>query len=209
MDKPPEDAWRMTQNPVNAPRDTMELVIGFVQGVPVSINGQNMGPVQLLEWLNELAGRYGIGRMDMVENRVVGLKSREVYEGPAAVILHKAHLELERIVLDRPTSQYKARVAQDFANIVYDGLWFGPLREALQAFVEKTQQTLTGEVRVRLSAGTVLITGRRSPFSLYDDGLATYSEGDTFDRESAAGFLKLYGLSYATWGRIRRNNRSQ
>jgi argininosuccinate synthase len=207
--EPPEDAWRMTKNPVDAPRDSLEIVVGFEHGVPVAINGNPMGPVAILEWLNDLAGRYGIGRMDMVENRVVGLKSREVYEGPSAAILHKAHLELERIVLDRATSQYKARVAQDFANLVYDGLWFGPLREAMQAFVEKTQHNLTGEVRVRLSAGTVLVTGRRSPFSLYDDGLATYSEGDTFDREAADGFLKLYGLSYATWGRVRRNNRGQ
>jgi argininosuccinate synthase len=205
--EPPEDAWRMTKNPVDAPRDSQELVIRFESGVPVSINGQDMGPIELLEWLNRVAGDYGIGRMDMVENRVVGLKSREVYEGPAAVVLHKAHLELERIILDRATSQYKARVAQDFANLVYDGLWFGPLREALQSFVTTTQKDLSGEVRIRISAGSALITGRRSVNSLYDDGLATYSEGDTFDRQAAEGFLTLYGLSYATWGRVQRRNR--
>ena len=122
--EPPEDAWRMTKNPTDAPRGSEEIVIGFERGVPVAIDGKPMGPVELLVWLNEKAGNYGIGRMDMVENRVVGLKSREVYEGPAAVILHKAHLELERIVLDRATSQYKAKLAQDFANLIYDGLWF-------------------------------------------------------------------------------------
>ena len=207
--EPPEDAWRMTRNPTDAPRGSEEIVIGFERGVPVAIDGNPMGPVELLVWLNDKAGSYGIGRMDMVENRVVGLKSREVYEGPAAVILHKAHLELERIVLDRATSQYKAKLAQDFANLIYDGLWFGPLREAMQAFISETQKNLTGEVRVRLSAGTALITGRRSRYSLYDDGLATYSEGDTFDREAADGFLKLYGLSYATWGQVNRRNKGE
>jgi argininosuccinate synthase len=205
--EPPEDAWRMTKNPTTAPRGSVEIIIGFEHGVPVSIDGRPMGPIALLECLNDLAGGYGIGRMDMVENRVVGLKSREIYEGPAAVVLHTAHLELERMVLDRATSQYKARVAQDFANVIYDGLWFGPLREALQAFVRQTQINLTGEVRVRLSAGRALVTGRRSIYSLYDDGLATYSEGDTFDREAAGGFMKLFGLSYATWGRVKRKNR--
>ncbi|TVQ91354.1 MAG: argininosuccinate synthase [Deltaproteobacteria bacterium] len=202
--EPPEDAWRMTKDPRTVKLESREIVLGFEEGVPVSLDGRLLPSVLLLEELNELVGSYGIGRMDMVENRVVGLKSREVYEGPAAVVLLAAHEELERVVLDRATSTYKRKIANDFANLIYDGLWFGPLRHALQAFIDETQRHVTGEVRVRLSAGRAMITGRRSPFSLYDDGLATYSKGDTFDRAAAEGFLKLYGLPYATWGQVQR-----
>ncbi len=202
--EPPPDVWRMTADPAEAPKGSTEITLSFDRGVPNAIDGEILPAVSLLERLNELAGRYGVGRIDMVENRVVGLKSREVYEGPAAVVLHQAHRELERIVLDRATQHYKMRVAQDFATLIYDGLWFGPLREALQAFIEQTQERVTGDVRVRISAGGARVTGRRSPYSLYDDGLATYADGDTFTREAAEGFLELYGLSYRTWGRVRR-----
>jgi argininosuccinate synthase len=202
--EPPEDAWRMTSNPAEAPKGSEEIVLGFKGGVPVSLDGEALSGVELIERLNVLAGGYGIGRMDMVENRVVGLKSREVYEGPAAVLLLLAHEELERIVLDRETSNYKRKVSQDFANLIYDGIWFGPLREALQAFVDQTQIRVTGDVRIRISAGLALVTGRRSPYSMYDEGLATYSVGDTFDHRAAEGFMALYGLSYKTWGALRR-----
>ncbi len=203
--EPPPDVWRMTQDPSEAPRGSLEITLSFQSGLPIAIDGEAMGSVQLVKHLNELAGNYGVGRIDMVENRVVGLKSREVYEGPGALVLHLAHRELERVVLDRATSHYKRKIAADFADVVYDGQWFGPLREALQAFVDSTQARVTGDVRLRLSAGTVRMTGRRSPFSLYDAGLATYSDGDTFDREAARGFLALYGLPYRTWGQVRRN----
>jgi argininosuccinate synthase len=163
-----------------------------------------MDGVSLIEYLNKLAGTFGVGRIDMVENRVVGLKSREVYEAPAATLIHMAHTELERICLDRPTFNYKQRVSQDYANIIYDGKWFGPLRECLEGFIGRSQETVTGEVRIRVSAGLARITGRRSPYSLYDDGLATYSHGDTFEREAAEGFIKLYSLSYETYSRVRR-----
>jgi argininosuccinate synthase len=206
--EPPPDVWRMTSDPAEAPKGSVEITLSFQGGVPCAIDGEILPPVVLLERLNKLAGSYGVGRIDMVENRVVGLKSREVYEGPAAVVLHQAHRELERIVLDRPTAHYKARIAQDFATLIYDGLWFGPLREALQAFIDTTQHQVTGDVRVRISAGLSRVTGRRSPYSLYDDGLATYSDGDTFDRAAAEGFLKLYGLSYRTWGKVRREGGS-
>jgi argininosuccinate synthase len=202
--EPPADAWRMTSDPAEAPKGSVEIVLGFERGVPVSLDGEPMSGVTLIERLNVLAGGYGVGRIDMVENRVVGLKSREVYEGPAATLLLAAHEELERIVLDRATSNYKRRVSQDFANQIYDGVWFGPLREALQAFVEKTQEYVTGDVRIRISAGLALVTGRRSPYSMYDEGLATYSEGDTFDHKAAEGFMTLFGLSYKTWGALRR-----
>jgi argininosuccinate synthase len=202
--EPPADVWRMTKDPAEAPKGSQEITIAFQAGLPVAIDGEMLPPVLLMERLNELAGNYGVGRIDMVENRVVGLKSREVYEGPAAVVLHMAHRELERVVLDRATSQYKAKIGADFATVIYDGLWFGPLREAMQAFIDQTQEMVTGDIRLRLSAGLCRVTGRRSPFSLYDDGLATYSDGDTFDHTAAEGFMKLYGLSYRTWGRVRR-----
>jgi argininosuccinate synthase len=202
--EPPPDAWRMTKDPSNAPRGSVELVISFEQGIPRAIDGRAMGGVELIEYLNDLAGTFGVGRIDMVENRVVGLKSREVYEAPAATLIHMAHTELERICLDRPTFNYKRKLSQDFANLIYDGLWFGPLRECLQAFLVQSNKTLTGDVRIRVSAGLARITGRRSPFSMYDKGLATYSEGDTFDRELARGFLELYGLSYKKYAEVQR-----
>ncbi len=204
--EPPDDAWQMTKDPSHVTLGSREIVLSFEKGIPVAINGEALSGVQLLNALNELAGNYGIGRMDMVENRVVGLKSREVYEAPAAVLILMAHTELERITQDKPTWHYKRRVSQDYANIIYEGKWFGPLRHSLDGFIERTQETVTGDVRIRLSAGLARITGRRSPFSLYDTGLATYSEGDTFDRTSATGFMELYSLSYRTVAAVRRAN---
>ena len=206
--EPPADAWIMTKDPSHAAKGSVELVLRFEQGIPVAIDERPMDGVALIEYLNNLAGTFGVGRIDMVENRVVGLKSREVYEAPAATLIHMAHTELERICLDRPTFNYKQRVSQDYANIIYDGKWFGPLRECLEGFIARSQQTVTGEVRIRVSAGLARITGRRSPYSLYDDGLATYSHGDTFDRAAAEGFLKLYGLSYETFARVSRKSRA-
>ncbi len=203
--EPPADAWQMTQNPAEAPRGSTEIVLMFERGIPVAINGEAKDGVTLIEELNALASGYGVGRIDMVENRVVGLKSREVYEAPGATIIHMAHSSLERVCLDRPTFNAMRRVSQDFANIIYDGVWYGPLRECYAAFVDKANERLTGEVRLRVSAGLVQVVGRRSPYSLYDEGLATYSEGDTFKRESAEGFLALYGLSYRTVATVRRN----
>jgi argininosuccinate synthase len=202
--EPPEDAWRMTKDPSHAPRGSVELVLGFEQGIPISIDGRPMGGVELITYLNVLAGNYGVGRIDMVENRCVGLKSREIYEAPAATLLHMAHTELERICLDRATFNYKRQISQDFANLIYDGLWFGPLRECMQSFVEESQRTVTGEVRIRVSAGLARITGRQSPYSLYSPSLATYHEGDTFDRETAKGFMELVGLPYKTVAEVRR-----
>jgi argininosuccinate synthase len=203
--EPPDDAWIMTKDPSHAPKGSVELVLRFEKGIPVAIDDRPMGGVALIEYLNNIAGTFGVGRIDMVENRIVGLKSREVYEAPAATLIHMAHTELERICLDRPTFNYKRNLSQDYANIIYNGMWYSPLRECLDGFVEASQQTLTGEVRIRVSAGLARITGRRSPYSLYDEGLATYSHGDTFDRSAAEGFLKLYGLSIETVARIRRN----
>jgi len=202
--EPPDDAWVMTRDPSHAPKGSVELVLHFERGVPVAIDGRAMTGVKLIEYLNDLAGTFGVGRIDMVENRVVGLKSREVYEAPAATLIHMAHTELERITLDRPTFNYKRKVSQDYANLIYDGTWFGPLRECLEAFVDHSQQVVSGEVRIRVSAGLARITGRRSPNSLYDEGLATYSDGDTFDRDSARGFIELFSLGYRTVAQVRR-----
>lgn len=201
--EPPADAWQMTKAPTEAPRGTIELTLAFEQGIPVSIDGVALGGVALITQLNEIASAYGIGRIDMVENRVVGLKSREIYEAPGATLIHTAHAELERAVLDRETYHYKRKMGQDYANVIYGGTWFGPLRSALDAFIEETQRYLSGEVRLRLSAGCVQVAGRRSPYSLYDKGLATYSHGDTFDPKAAKGFLDLYGLPYRTAARVR------
>ncbi len=202
--EPPADAWIMTKDPAHAPKGSVEMILGFEQGTPVSIDGRTQSATEVIRYLNDTAGHFGVGRIDMVENRVVGLKSREVYEAPAATLLHMAHTELERICLDRQTFNYKRKLSQDFANLIYDGLWFSPLRECLQAFLEESQRTVTGEVRIRVSAGLARVTGRRSPYSLYDEGLATYSHGDTFDRSRAEGFLALYGLPYKTVAEVRR-----
>lgn len=207
--EPPADAWRMTKDPSHAAKGSVELVMTFEKGLPVAIDGRPMGGVQLIEYLNDLAGTFGVGRIDMVENRIVGLKSREVYEAPAATLIHMAHTELERITLDRPTFNYKRKLSQDYANIIYDGTWFGPLRECLESFLLKSQEPVTGEVRLRVSAGLARITGRRSPYSLYDEGLATYSHGDTFDRTAAEGFMELYSLSYRTVAQVRRRERGE
>ncbi|MGC6509221.1 MAG: argininosuccinate synthase [Myxococcota bacterium] len=204
--EPPSDAWIMTQDPTNAPRGSFELILSFEAGIPVAIDGVQYDGVSLIAKLNEIAGQYGVGRIDMVENRVVGLKSREVYEAPGASLIHMAHTELERIVLDRATFHYSRKLAQDYANIIYNGLWFGPLRQCLDGFFAESQKNLTGEVRIRISAGLARITGRRSPYSLYDEGLATYSDGDTFDRTAAEGFMKLYGLSYKTVAQVNQNS---
>ena len=202
--EPPDDAWRMTKDPSHAAKGSVEIVMSFENGVPVAIDGRNMGGVELVRYLNDLAGTFGVGRIDMVENRVVGLKSREVYEAPAATLIHMAHTELERICLDRETFNYKRKLSQDYEKIIYDGTWFGPLRECLESFLLKSQEPVCGDVRLRVSAGLARITGRRSPYSLYDEGLATYSEGDTFDRQAAEGFMELFGLSYRTVAQVRR-----
>ena len=196
--EPPADAWIMTKDPTTAPQNSFELVLGFEGGIPVSIDGERFDGVAIIRRLNAIAGTYGIGRIDMVENRVVGLKSREVYEAPGASLILMAQLELQRIVLDRETFNYTRSVSRDYANLIYDGKWFGMLRPGLDGYLNATQQHLSGEVRIRISAGLARITGRRSPYSLYDDGLATYSDGDTFDRSAAEGFLKLYSLPYQT-----------
>ena len=193
---PPEDAYQWTQNPLKAPRKSLEIDIAFQRGIPYGLNGTKMEPIRLIQRLNELGSRYGIGRVDSIENRLVGIKSREIYEAPAGTILLQAHRELEALTLDRELFQFKESLAPQYAQIVYNGQWFTPLREALDGFTEKTQYRVSGVVRMRLYAGFATCVGRSSHYSRYQKSLATYEEGDQFDRKIAEGFIKVWAMPY-------------
>jgi len=199
--EPPEDAYEMTVSAAAAHNEPEYIEIGFEKGVPVSLNGTRSDGLSLIMSLNELAGKHGIGRIDMVENRLVGIKSREIYEAPAAVTLITAHRSLEALVLAKPQMNFKHRVAQEYADLIYNGLWFSAHREDLAAYVESTQRFVTGTVRLRLFKGTCTVTGRRSPYSLYDFSLATYDKGDLFDQGAAPGFIHIWGLPLKTQAR--------
>ncbi|MGE5457214.1 MAG: argininosuccinate synthase, partial [Methanococcaceae archaeon] len=162
-----------------------------------------LNPVELLEQLNIIAGKHGVGRMDVIENRVIGIKSREVYEAPAAVLLHRAHNELEKLILDKETFRFKQEVSNKVANLIYDGLWFSPLFTALMAFVDSTQEYVTGEVTLELYKGNLSILSRTSPYSLYNMELATYTSDDKFDHMASVGFIKLFGLPYKTMTEVK------
>jgi len=202
MIEPPADAYQITTSPELAPDKAEDVSIDFEQGVPIGINGQKMDSVSLVKLLNTIGGKHGVGRIDMVENRLVGIKSREVYEAPAGMILHFAHQELERITLEKSVAHYKSLVSKEYSTLIYNGLWFTPLREALQAFIDKTQEKVTGLVKVKLYKGTIRISGRTSPYSLYDPGLATYTIEDQYDHSASEGFIKIYGLPYKTINRV-------
>lgn len=198
----PEEAFAWT-NPIEKTPDEAEYIeISFDKGIPIAINDQEMGIVKLIETLNELAGKHGIGRIDHIENRLVGIKSREVYENPAALLLINAHKELEFLTLPREVTQFKTTVEQQLAKMIYEGLWYSPLKPAIDAFIEETQGTVTGKVRIKLFKGTHVVVGRQSPFSLYNEELATYSKGDAFDHNAAVGFIKLWGLPTKVYSEI-------
>lgn len=190
---PIEDVFSYTADP-SQPREADEVVITFDQGVPIAVDGQRVTPLQAVEELNRRAGAQGVGRLDMVEDRLVGIKSREVYEAPGALALITAHQELEDVTLERDQARFKRTVAQRWGELVYDGLWFSPLKRSLDAFVADSQRHVSGEVRMTLHGGRAVVTGRRSDESLYDFNLATYDEGDTFDQGLAKGFVQLWGL---------------
>ena len=191
----PEESMFMRSVAPEAAPDTPEyVVVDFEMGVPVALDGERIGLVDLLMRLNELGGRHGVGRCDMVENRLVGMKSRGVYETPGGTILLAAHRELESLVLDRETMHYKDLVSQRYAELVYYGLWYSPLKEALDAFVAKTQENMTGSVRLKLYKGTACPVGRRSPYSLYREDFATFGKDDVYDQTDAEGFITLFGL---------------
>jgi argininosuccinate synthase len=202
---PPEDAYQITVNPKDAPDEGEIISVKFEKGIPVSLNGNYYEAVDLVSELNKIGGRNGIGRMDIIENRVVGIKSREIYEAPAAVILHNAHNELEKLILDKETFRYKQDVSNKIANLIYDGLWFSPLFNALMAFVDTTQENLSGEIVLELYKGNIKVLARHSVFSLYSKELATYTAEDTFDHKASEGFLTIYGLPYKTMSRIKNN----
>ena len=191
---PLKEMFKLTVDPADAPDEPQVITLAFEKGVPVALDGQRLGPVALVETLNRIAGGHGVGRLDLVENRLVGIKSRGVYETPAGTVLHAAHRELERLVLDRDTLHFKQTVSVRYAQLIYDGLWFSALREALAAFVDETEREVTGEVRVRLFKGLAEAVGRRSPRSLYRQDLATFGEGMAYDHKHAEGFIRLFGL---------------
>jgi argininosuccinate synthase len=201
--EPLEDVFAWTVNPATTVPAGEELTIAFEQGIPVSIDGDRLSAEDLVLRLNRVAGRNGVGRIDHVENRLVGIKSREVYEAPAAVVLHEAHAALETVALPRDVGHLKRQLSGDWARLVYDGLWFGALRNALAAFVTSTQEHVTGEIRVRCARGLVTVTGRRAQRSLYSTSLATYDrDGDTFDHGAARGFIELFGLPLRNQARV-------
>jgi argininosuccinate synthase len=193
---PPPGVWSLTKPTATEPRD---VVIGFEQGVPVSVDGTALDIAQVIATVGEIVGSYGWGRIDMVENRRVGIKSRETYECPASLALILAHNDLESITLERDLQREKARLEPRYAELVYDGLWFSPLKEAFDAFIAESQRYVTGEVRLHLEPGVCLVTGRRSDYSLYDYALATYDAEDSFRHEDSAGFVRLWGLGIETW----------
>jgi argininosuccinate synthase len=205
MVEPPADVYQRTVSPAEAPDKSTAVSIEFSQGIPVGLNGTRMDGLPLLEKLNEIAGANGVGRLDLIENRLVGIKSREIYEAPAATVLHFAHRELERLTLDKEVSHYKAKIANDYADIIYNGLWFSPLKKSLDAFIDETQKTVNGLVKVKLYKGNVTIAGRTSPNSLYDTKLATYTEEDKFDHKASVGFITIYGLPVKTFYRVNKN----
>ena len=196
--EPPEDAYALTKNLKSAPSKPAYITIGFRNGIPISINGKKLEGVKLIQTLNKIAGLHGIGRIDQIENRVVGIKSREVYESPAAVVLLKAHKDLESLVHTRETILFKALLDQKYSQLIYDGRWFNPLREAIDEFNKYIQKRVTGTIRIKLFKGNATIVGRQSSYSLYKEKLATYGKGDTFDQSSAEGFIKLFGLDLKT-----------
>ena len=190
---PVEDVYSYTADPA-VPRDADELVITFDKGVPVAIDGETVTMLQAIEQLNRRAGAQGVGRLDMVEDRLVGIKSREIYEAPGALALINAHQELEDVTLERDLARFKRTVGQRWGELVYDGLWFSPLKQSLDSFVADSQQHVSGDIRMTLQGGRAVVTGRHSEQSLYDFNLATYDEGDTFDQGMAKGFVQLWGL---------------
>jgi len=192
--EPPEGAFAWTKSPGEAPDAPDYVEIGFEQGIPVSVDGQEMGGIALIQKLTELAGGHGVGRIDHMEDRLVGIKSREIYEAPAAMVLLQAHQALEAMTLSKEQLRFKQKVAVEYADLVYNGLWFSTLHQDLTAYVQSSQRFVTGTVRLKLYKGSSMVVGRKSPFSLYNYGLATYDKGDVFDQSASAGFIHIWGL---------------
>jgi argininosuccinate synthase len=196
--EPPDEVWTWTKSPAKAPNQPAYIEIGFEGGIPVSLNGQEMDGVSLIRSANEIAGEHGIGRVDHIENRLVGIKSRELYEAPAATVLLQAHQALEAMTLSKDQLRFKQKAAIEIADIIYNGLWFSGLNRDLSAYIQSSQRYVTGTVRMKLFKGHSLAVGRESPKSLYNLSLATYDKGDKFDQSAAVGFIHLWGLPVTT-----------
>jgi argininosuccinate synthase len=200
--EPTEDVFALTTAPEETPDRPEYVTIGFSEGLPTSLNGEEMALAELIEHLNSVAGAHGVGRIDMIEDRLVGIKSREIYECPAALTIIQAHKELETMTLTKDVLRFKAAVEQRYAEITYDGLWFTPLKRALDAFVAETQKTVTGTIRLKLYKGSSIVVGRTAPQALYSKELATYDPNSTFDEAAAAGFIALWGLPARQWAGV-------
>lgn len=198
----PEEAFAWTNPVENTPDEPEYVEIRFEKGVPVALNGVPMKLAALIQELNEIAGKHGVGRIDHIENRLVGIKSREVYENPAALVLINAHKEMEFLTLPREVTQFKTQIESQYAKIIYEGLWYSPLRPAIDAFIEETQKSVTGTVKVKLFKGNHVVVARKSPVTLYNEELATYSAGDLFDHNAAVGFIKLWGMPTKVYSEI-------
>ncbi len=204
--EPPEDAYLWTRPVSKTPDQPTYVEIQFDQGIPVALDGEEMGGVALIEHLNHLVGEHGVGRIDHVENRLIGIKSRELYEAPAAIVLHSAHRALESLTLAKEQLRMKERVTQEYADLVYNGLWYTAHLQDLDAYVKSTQRFVTGSARVRLHKGSCVVVGRRSDNSLYSYELATYDKADQFDHQASVGFIKIYGLPVRTQSRIQKRS---
>ncbi len=194
--EPPKDAYQITKDPQRAPGNPQYITVSFKQGIPKAVNGKDYSLLKLIDKVNSIGGKHGIGRADLIENRLVGIKSREVYEAPGATILYLAHKELEAMVLDRETQHYKSLLAPRYAEMIYYGTWYSGLKKSMDKFIEKTQKNVTGDVRLKLYKGSCISVGRRSPHSLYKEELATYGKKDKFDPKLAEGFIKLWGMPF-------------
>ena len=201
---PPEDMFVLSNSPEKAPNTPQLIEIEFKQGVPIKLNGKKYSPLKLIQTLNKIAGRHGVGRVDIVENRLVGIKSRGVYETPAGTVLMLAHQDLESICLERDLWHYKKLVAEKYAQLIYNGQWFSPLRESLAAFIDSTQEHVSGVVKIKLYKGSAVVVGRKSPHSLYHESLATFEEGEAYNQKDAEGFINLFGLPLKMEARRRR-----
>ncbi len=204
--EPPEEVFVMAKAIAETPDEPEYVEIGFERGLPTTVNGTACNPVDLISQLNEIAGRHGVGRIDMVENRLVGIKSREIYEAPALMVLVQAHQDLESLTLTSDITQYKRGIEQTYSELVYNGLWYSPLKEALDAFVEKTQEQVSGTIRLKLFKGHATVVGRKSPKSLYAEDMATYGDQDQFDHKAAEGFIYVWGLPTRIWSQSRRKS---
>jgi len=200
--EPPEEVFTWTRSPNEAPDKPAYVEIGFDKGIPVTIDGQETDGISLIRRLNELAGGHGVGRIDHVENRLVGIKSREIYEAPAATVLLQAHQALQALTLSKEQVRFKQKVAVEYADLIYNGLWFTSLHQDLAAYVKSSQRCVTGTVRLKLYKGNCSVVGRKSPFSLYDYGLATYDKGDAFDQSASPGFIHIWGLPVRTQAQV-------